>query len=156
MSLQWQSRCRISSWISSNNHVICFEAMEIKKCLQEMRYDRLNSSTVARPKYGAATNEPHAIARICVKPKFTLCGAKINLEISNIPEQKAYKRKRGRYNSSRIYSTDRRSEQYFYFFQFIVGKEREKMKVCWNIFPFLSSCNQFITLKNCLNLKRQF
>lgn len=38
-----------------NNHVICFETMEIRKCLQEMRYDRLNSSTVAWPKYDALT-----------------------------------------------------------------------------------------------------
>lgn len=37
------------------NHVICFEAMEIKKYLQEMRRDRLNSSTVALPNYGAVT-----------------------------------------------------------------------------------------------------
>ena len=26
-----------------NNHGIFFEAMEIRKCLQEMRYDRLDS-----------------------------------------------------------------------------------------------------------------
>lgn len=37
------------------NPVICFEAMEIKKYLQEMRRDRLNSSTVALPNYGAVT-----------------------------------------------------------------------------------------------------
>lgn len=48
-----------------NNHGICFEAMEIRKCLQEMRYDRLNSSTVARPKYGAVKYK--TIARIYVK-----------------------------------------------------------------------------------------
>ena len=60
-----------------NNHVNCFEAMEIRKYLQEMWYNRLNSSTVVRPKYGALTYR--TIARMCVKPKFTLHVAKKNL-----------------------------------------------------------------------------
>ena len=42
-------------WDQQLNHVTCFEAMEIRKCLQEMRCDRLNSLTVTRPKYGALT-----------------------------------------------------------------------------------------------------
>ena len=93
------------------NHVICFEAMEIKKCLQEMRNDRLNSSTVARP-------------------KFTLCVAKINLKLSNIPELKAFKKETWKIQSQQNLFHEPKIRAILSFFQFIVGKERGNMKVC--------------------------